>query len=107
MAHVSTISVGDVLCGPEQEKIGSITDVIYDPNTLQPMWYEVKVGTFGGKHLVPVGQVALDSDRPAVPYGKDRVKTAPETTGAMPLDEERVSLYEHYQWHPDTPPRAR
>jgi PRC-barrel domain len=100
MAYVSMVNVGDVLYGPGDEKIGKITDVISEESTLQPQWYEVKLGTLGGRHLVPVGQVAAVGDRLVVPYGKELVKTAPAASGVIPLDSERELLYDHYQWRP-------
>ena len=101
MAYVSTVNVGDVLYGPSDEKVGKVTDVISDEGTLEPMWYEVKVGTLGGRHLIPVGQVEDAGDRWVVPYGKERVKTAPTASGVIPLDSERELLYDHYQWRPE------
>ena len=101
MANVSMVNVGDVLYGPGEEKIGKVTDVISEESTLEPMWFEVKVGTLGGgRHLVPVGQVKLTSDHLVVPYGKDRVKSAPAASGVTPLESERELLYDHYQWRP-------
>ena len=100
MAYVSMVNVGDVLYGPGEEKIGKITDVISEESTLQPQWYEVKVGSLGGRHLVPVGQVAVVGDHWVVPYGKERVKMAPTASGVIPMDSERELLYDHYQWRP-------
>jgi hypothetical protein len=104
MAYVSMVNAGDVLYGPGEEKIGKITDVIAEESTLQPLWCEVKVGALGGRHLVPVGQVAVVGDHLVVPYGKDRVKTAPTASGVIPLDSERDLLYDHYQWRPRSRP---
>jgi hypothetical protein len=100
MANVATVNVGDVLYGPGEEKVGKVTDVVSDESTLEPLWYEVKVGTLGGRHLIPVGQVEVSGDRLVVPYGKERVKTAPTASGVIPLDSERELLYDHYQWRP-------
>jgi hypothetical protein len=50
--------VGENLYDVEGQKIGKITDVIFNDRTLQPDWFVVKQGMLMGKHLVPAGEVS-------------------------------------------------
>ena len=97
MANTSTANVGSVVYGPHEEKIGTITDIISNEKTMQPMWYEVKVGRLGGRHLLPVQKAAVDRERLVVPYDKTQVKTAPHALGVTPSTSEKARLYEHYE----------
>jgi len=100
MANAATMSVGGVLHGRDHEKIGTITDVISDATTMEPAWYEVKIGMLGGRHLVPVSPVRMEGDQFVVPFTKDQVKRAPSVSGPIPFDNERIELCRHYQLQP-------
>lgn len=100
MAHVETMSVGTVLHGPDHEKIGTITDIISDATTLEPAWYEVKLGMLGGRHLVPVAPIKMAGDEMVAPFTRDQVKHAPSVSGPIPFEDERIELCEHYDLRP-------
>jgi hypothetical protein len=98
MAGTSPVDVvGDVLYGPEHERIGTITDLIADPTTLQPAWLEVKMGFFAGRHLVPAQDVVVSHDEASVPYPKSVVRSSPRIAGPYPLADEETELSEHYK----------
>ena len=80
-------------------KIGGIGQVFLDDSTGEPAWVTTKTGMFGGaESFVPLQEARLDGDDVAVPYGKDKVKDAPQikdSDGHLEPDEER-RLYEYY-----------
>jgi hypothetical protein len=95
------LNTGEDLFDETGSKVGTITDVVFEPSTLAPEWYDVKVGILGGHRLVPAGCVTVDAGQGAshhgtVPFDKKVVRTAP---GAHipPLDEETRSLLNHYR----------
>jgi hypothetical protein len=96
MTEAASAQVGDNLYDPSGHKIGKITDVTLDDQTLQPLWYVVRVGMRKGNHLVPVGSVSASDNGPAVPYDKERVQSAPQPDGPIPTKEEHAALSAHY-----------
>jgi hypothetical protein len=88
--------VGDNLHDRAGQKIGKITDVIYDHRTLEPRWFVVKVGLLKGHHLVPVGSVSMSGSEVAVPYDKELVQTAPKPEGPVATETEQEALVAHY-----------
>lgn len=95
MAH---ITVGEVLLDAHGNGIGTITDIISDPVTIEPEWLTVRIGRLGGEHLVPVGAVeSLKDGGVSVPFQRDQVKKAPRVKNhAGPERSERDALYQHY-----------
>jgi sporulation protein YlmC with PRC-barrel domain len=96
MPESNTVQSGATLYDSGGSKIGTVTDVVVDPNTLEPEWYDVKVGLMGGHHLVPAEKIRVQLGRCTVPYDKEKVKSAPATM-APPLGDEKESLRSHYQ----------
>jgi hypothetical protein len=96
MAEMATAHVGEHLYGPSGNRIGKITDVMFDDRTLQPEWYVVRVGILKGNRLVPVGSVGVSDLGAAVPYDKERIRSAPQLEGPTPTETEREALSAHY-----------
>ena len=96
MAKTASAHVGDDLYDRAGQKIGKITDVIYDDRTLEPRWYVVKAGLFKGHHPVPVGSVITAGGKVAVPYDKELVQKAPKPEGPVPTESEQEALMAHY-----------
>jgi hypothetical protein len=96
MAKTAFAHVGDDLHDRAGQKIGKVTDVIYDNRTLEPRWYVVKVGLFKGHNLVPVGSVSMSGGQVAVPYDKELVQKAPRPEGPVPTESEQEALMAHY-----------
>ena len=90
------LDTGSDLLDMNGNKVGTITDVVFDPMTLVPEWYEVKLGMLGGHHLVPAGRVAVANGHGSVPFDKKLIKSAPGTS-SPPLDEEKRTLLDHYK----------
>ncbi len=82
------------------EKIGKVTDVIYDPAASgRPRWATVRTGALGGEHVAPLdgaytsedGRVVLPSDRGTV----KRAPTAPHDHIFTPEVEAELAAYYH------------
>jgi hypothetical protein len=97
MVKTALAHVGDGLHDRAGQKIGKITDVIYDDRTLEARWYVVKAGLLKGHHLVPVDAVRMSGDEMAVPFGKELVQSAPKPEGPVPTETEQEALLAHYR----------
>ena len=61
------------------EKIGSVDEIYYDPQTNEPEWISLGTGFLGMKHaLVPVKGARVTGDALNVPFSKEMVKEEPE-----------------------------
>src|SRR6478609_901256 len=61
------------------EKIGSVEEIYYDPESRSPEWIGIGTGFFGTKRvLVPVQGAHVSGDGLTVDYAKDRVKDSPD-----------------------------
>jgi hypothetical protein len=96
MESATPLSSGSTLFDKTGSKIGTITDVIFDSITLQPEWYDVKVGMLGGHHLLPARTVTVEGDHGVVPFEKKVIKSAPRSS-TPPVDKEKRSLMAHYR----------
>jgi hypothetical protein len=96
MERSMPITTGSDLFDKSGAKVGSIMDVVFDPATLQPEWYAVKVGVLGGHHLVPAESVTVEEGHGVVPFDKKVIKSAPGTS-VPPLEQEKRSLLAHYR----------
>jgi len=68
------------------EKIGSVEEIFYDPQTRAPEWIGIGTGFFGTKRvLVPVDGAQVTDDGLMVAYAKDHVKDGPD------IDEDELS----------------
>ncbi|MEM9036290.1 MAG: PRC-barrel domain-containing protein [Actinomycetota bacterium] len=89
------------LVGRSGDEIGTITDVIADPSTLEPEWLAVRTGRLRREHLVPLSAVTSENGSLVVPFDRDAVKHAPSMkTHIAPTGSERLSLYEHFGLQP-------
>ncbi len=80
------------------KKLGTITDVVSDPTSLEPRWLVVDVGVLKSSHYVPVaGSFRTTDGRIVVPFTKESVKKAPKAHGAhvLTLEDDREML-EYY-----------
>jgi uncharacterized protein (TIGR02271 family) len=89
---------GTDVYGTDGDKIGSAGQVYLDNRTGDPAWVSVRTGLFGRKEsFVPLADAHLSDDRLQVPFGKDKVRNAPQIDqdGELsPADEEE--LYRYY-----------
>lgn len=90
--------IGATLFGPDQEKIGRISQVFVDAGDGYPTWAEVQVGLLG-RHsaYVPLGDAVWEDDDVAVAFSKDLVTAAPRLDidgGLTPAQE--AELERHY-----------
>ena len=64
------------------EKIGEVSDVLYDESTQRPEWLVVNPGTLRAEHFVPTeGAYTTDEGAVVVAYTKQMVKEAPKASG--------------------------
>jgi ribosomal 30S subunit maturation factor RimM len=90
--------IGDEVVDLEGHRIGKVTEISSDPNTLAPEWLVVKTSKFGRLRLLPLDQ-AVDQGAGVirVPYRKEVVldAPAPELPGSLATPE-REALLRHY-----------
>ena len=81
------------------EKVGKVGQIYLDDETNEPEWVTVATGLFGTREsFVPLADARLEGDRVVVPYGKDKIKDAPQIdaeTGQISREEEG-QLYRYY-----------
>jgi hypothetical protein len=89
--------IGATLYGPDDVKLGRISQVLVDAADGHPTWAEVHVGTLG-RHTtyVPLDQATWEHDDVYVPYDKDLVKNAPQIDGDGGLSPEQESELGRY-----------
>jgi hypothetical protein len=94
--------VGATLFGPDDEKIGRISQVFVDAGDGHPTWAEVNLGALT-RHpaFVPLHEATWEHDDVFVPYRKQTVKSAPRTDAAGGLDPaQEDELNRHYAGEP-------
>jgi uncharacterized protein (TIGR02271 family) len=98
--------IGREAYGTDGDKIGRIGQVFLDDQTGQPEFATVNTGLFGtSESFAPLTEASVAGDGLSVPFGKDRVKDAPNVSAddghLSPSDEQR--LYEYYGLGYDQP----
>ncbi|MEU4392766.1 PRC and DUF2382 domain-containing protein [Kribbella sp. NPDC023855] len=98
--------IGRDAYGSDGDKIGRIGQVFLDDQTGEPEFATVNTGLFGmSESFVPLAEASVTGDGLAVPFGKDRVKDAPNVSTdeghLSEADEQR--LYEYYGLGYDQP----
>jgi uncharacterized protein (TIGR02271 family) len=95
--HLDSV-IGSTAVGSDG-KIGTVAQVYLDDETGRPEWATVHTGLFGTKEaFVPLAQAELSAEDLRVPYGKDKIKSAPHVEadqGHLSPDEE-AQLYRYY-----------
>ncbi len=92
---------GGSVVGQGGDKLGKVSQVFLDDETGKPEWVTIAAGgLFGGREsFVPLGESSLSGDEVTVPYGKAKVKDAPDVNpdgeGHISQDQE-AKLYEYY-----------
>jgi hypothetical protein len=75
--HVTQTTTGHVAVDPHLERIGKVTDVLYDDRGT-PRWAVLRTGLMRGERLVPFEQVYVDEDgRVVLSIDKRDVRRAP------------------------------
>jgi uncharacterized protein (TIGR02271 family) len=81
-------------------KIGEAKHIFLDDATGRPEWVSVKTGLFGtSESFVPIQAATVVEDHLEVPYGKSKIKDAPNVdvdAGGHLSEEEEHRLYDHY-----------
>ena len=79
------------------EKIGSVEEIFYDPQTRSPEWLGIGTGFLGTKRvLVPVEGAQATEDGLMVAYSKDHVKAGPDIDEDEMSAEHEAELTAHY-----------
>lgn len=84
--------------GPDDAKIGKVSDIYLDNATNQPEWAAVKTGLLGNRvSFVPLAGARLQGEDLMVAFDKAKIKDAPnaEADGQLSQEEEAM-LYQHY-----------
>jgi len=69
---------GNPVLDASLEKVGTVTDVLFDDGDNAPRWAVVKTGFLGGEHFVPLDETYLDENgRLVVPLTKMTIRHAP------------------------------
>lgn len=79
-------------------KVGTVSDVVSDVATLDPIWLVVDVGVLKSSHYLPAALVQQnDEGQLMIPFDKETVKTAtkPNKGHVLGAEEDR-ELREHY-----------
>jgi len=95
--HVSEL-VGEVVIDLAGNRVGTVTQVSYQPDTLEPEWLVVKTSRFGRERLIPLGAADEHGDVIRIAFAKEVVLAAP--IPEMPVSlapREREALLEHYR----------
>jgi hypothetical protein len=89
---------GHVMIDEHQQKVGKVTDVIYDDGG-HARWAVVDPGVLRAEHFVPVeGSYVADDGTVVVPFGKDMVTSAPKVPRDHVLEPEvERQLEDHYE----------
>ena len=80
------------------EKVGKVTDVLFDERERAPQWAVVKTGILGGEHIVPLDDTYVAHDgRLVVPLEKSTIRRAPRARRDHVLTlETRRALRDYY-----------
>lgn len=83
---------------PDGTKIGGVSQVYTDDQTMEPTWVSVNTGLFGTKEtLIPLADARISGDEIHVPYTKDFIKDVPQVDADSHLDaDDERRLTEHY-----------
>jgi uncharacterized protein YrrD len=83
---------------PAGERVGKVTDVIFDGADLEPAWLVVDPGLFKAERYVPVeGAATQDHRRLTIPYDLETVRSGPKVTRDHTLSSlTRSVLRDHY-----------
>ena len=69
---------GHTVVDAQLERVGKVTDVLFDDRAAGPRWAVVKTGILGGEHFVPLDHTYVDSEgRLVVALNKSNIKRAP------------------------------
>ena len=90
-AHMDVIDRGG-------HKVGTVSDVVSDAATLEPVWLVVDVGMMKSSHYLPAGVVHQTPDgNLVIPFDKDTVKSATKPNKDHVLTpEDDTELRRHY-----------
>lgn len=79
-------------------KVGTVTDVVSDADTLEPRWLVVDVGLLRTSHYMPVSGSRVGPDGEIlVPFDKAKVQSALKAHGSHVLSQaDEGDLYAHY-----------
>lgn len=87
-----------VVIDPDGHKVGTVSDVVSDAETLEPRWLVVDTGLMRSSHYVPVrGAQHVPTGEILVPFDKTTVQHAVKAHGSHVLSpDEEIDLAEHY-----------
>ncbi|MFD8477969.1 PRC and DUF2382 domain-containing protein [Kitasatospora sp. NPDC059673] len=81
-------------------RIGTADHLFLDDATGRPEWVSIKTGRFGSNQsFVPIRDAEMVGDHLQVPYGKDKVRRAPNVdvdSGGHLSEQEERRLFSHY-----------
>ena len=79
---------------PDAQKVGTVTDVVYDNRTMEMRWAVIQYGLTHHKTLVPASKLYKTEDgNVATMLHKDFIKNAPRIHGDVPMTTECEQYY--------------
>ena len=78
MTSQDTAIVDHPVVDDQQQRVGKVTDVIYDELNAEPRWATVKLGLLSGERIIPLDGTYVSTEGVlVVPFGRAAVKNAP------------------------------
>lgn len=97
MTHHHANFSGHHVTNPHQERIGTVTDVVYDHAGDEPRWLVVKLGLLQAERFVPIeGSYETEDGNIVVPFDKKWIKSAPTARTHVMSKEIEHEAAEHY-----------
>jgi len=85
---------GCAVIDPDAQKVGTVTDVVYDNRTMEMRWAVIQYGLTHHKTLVPASKLYKTEDgNVATMLHKDFIKNAPRIHGDVPMTTECEQYY--------------
>ena len=78
-------------------RVGKVTDVLFDDRSMEPRWTTVKVGPLRGEHLAPMeGAYVSDEGVLVLPFDRDTLVHAPKVPRDHVLTPDLATEAEEY-----------
>lgn len=88
---------GHTVVDPQGQKLGEVTDVVFDETADEPRLMVVDPGKLSRSHFVPTEGAEAQGDAIVVPYDKDQVKSSPKASKDHVLSGHQIDAVEaHY-----------
>src|ERR671937_727493 len=82
----------------EGQAVGTFDEIYLDEDTDRPAWAAVRLGILGiRRRIVPLAGAEAQGDKVRMPFGKDRIRSAPKIDAEGWVSEhDREQIFDHY-----------